>query len=160
MDFLITKGDLKMSTCMYCAAEVDYLTASTFYCYFCKMYLSKNAITENGERKDNTIDCAPCRSYLKKDTANIIKLKTIELLYLLKYAHEDKKEIEPYSTNNDKLIQVTRKIWVLENIIAERIGYYPKEVTDAFLDSYMNKIREGQKRQMISKEIRTMEKIV
>ena len=53
-------------------------------------------------------------------------------------------DITTYSDYED----ATRKVWVIENIIKERIGYFPPKVTEEFLSKYLYRIKKSQQKNM------------
>ncbi|WP_347553032.1 hypothetical protein ABFG93_22610 (plasmid) [Pseudalkalibacillus hwajinpoensis] len=48
--------------------------------------------------------------------------------------------------------KATQKVWIIENILKDRIGYYPVKVTDNFLQLYLHRIKQSQKKRMVLKK--------
>lgn len=44
---------------------------------------------------------------------------------------------------------LTRKVFVLENIIRERLGYVPRKITEAYLLSYLENIKKDKTSSML-----------
>ncbi|WP_404456980.1 hypothetical protein LG329_19475 (plasmid) [Virgibacillus necropolis] len=154
-----------MKTCAYCGTEIEQL-----YCSFCEMELTERYILQDGKRLSNAIDFFPDLQGIFKNTSDLLKLETIELLCLLRHARNyrtdiyrlrilghkaeeqggDVEEIQMKSYNDYE--EATRKMWVLENIIKDRIGYYPQKVTEQFLSMYLDRIEKSQKKKMTIKK--------
>jgi len=154
-----------MKTCAYCASELE-----TNYCSFCEMELSERYILEGGKRLKNDIPHFPDQGDIFKSTKDLLKLETLELLCLLRHARNYRSEIyklrilthkaeeqggdmaEIQATSYSDYEKATRKMWVIENIIKDRIGYYPKKVTENFLSIYLERIEQSQKKNMVMKK--------
>lgn len=97
-----------------------------------------------------------------------MRLTTIELLYLLKFARKERsttyhqrytfiqamkqgasefKEGEQYTFSEYE--HWTRKCFVLENLIRKRIGYYPSKITDSYIENLAVKMEESTKKDMV-----------
>lgn len=158
-----------MKTCAYCGSEVN-----QSYCPFCEMELEERYILQSGKRLSNAIPFYPEMQGIFKNTPELLQLETIELLCLLRHARNyrtdvyklrilghkaeseggDVEEIQMQSYSDYE--KATRKMWVLENIIKDRIGYYPQKVTENFLAMYLERIEKSQKKKMIMrKAVRT-----
>ncbi|AUS14684.1 hypothetical protein NYE34_21235 [Bacillus sp. FSL R5-0418] len=157
-----------MKTCAYCGSNL-----SSDYCSFCEMHLETDDILEDGQRKKHMLSYEPDPADIFKPTPELLKSKTIELIYLLKYARKYRSDIYNGRINlyrakrqtgqsNEQLEQfqqetykeyeeATRKVWVIENLIADRIGYIPLEINDRFLSAYLNKIEKKQGKVMTIK---------
>ncbi|WP_077324079.1 hypothetical protein [Virgibacillus siamensis] len=155
-----------MKTCAYCGTQ---LTSS--YCDFCEMELSERYILRDGERLSNSIDFYPEQQGIFKNTPELLQLETIELLCLLRHARNYRSVVYKLRIlghkaeaegGNMEEIQIqsysdyeaaTRKVWVLENIIKDRIGYYPQKVTENFLTMYLNRIEKSKFKKMTMKKV-------
>lgn len=154
-----------MKTCAYCGSEVN-----NNYCAFCEMVLTDRYILQNGERLSNDIAYYPDLQGIFQNTPELLQLETIELLCLLRHARNYRSEIyklrllghqaEAQGGNMDEIKaksysdyeESTRKVWVIENIIKDRIGYYPQKVTEKFLAMYLDRIEKSQKKRMTMKK--------
>src|SRR5699024_11599700 len=134
------------------------------------MNLSDKYILNDGKRLKNSIENYPDFRDIFKSTAELLQLETIELLCLLHHARNhrsdvynlriltnkakeeggDMKDIDVASYSEYE--EATRKVWVFENIIKDRIGYYPQRITDSFLIMYVERIDQSQKKNMIIKK--------
>jgi hypothetical protein len=85
-------GALKMHTCSYCGSRVVKVT-DYFYCDFCDMSLQVENVTKDGERKDQSIKNIPFEYDFNKTTKELMQLKTIELLYLLRFARQNRSDL-------------------------------------------------------------------
>jgi len=133
------------------------------------MELTNKYILENGNRLNNVIEYFPDLSGIFKSTKELLELETIELLCLLQHARQYRSDVynlrinvhraRDLGANMDKFDatsfsdyeDATRKVWVIENIIKDRIGYYPKKVTENFLALYLERIEKSQKKKMMMK---------
>jgi hypothetical protein len=150
-----------MKTCAYCGTELE-----GSYCPYCELVLSEKYINEDGKRVSNRIEAYPDESMLFKSTRELMTLETIELLYLLRYAREHRSMVYHMRINVNKAAaegndmseydqvsykeyeQATRKVWSIENMIKDRIGYYPQKITEQFLASYLERIERSEVKPM------------
>jgi len=145
------------------------------------MELTERYILEDGKRLNNAIDVWPEKRDIFRSTPELLKFETIELLCLLREARDYRTEVyqlrilthkgkeqasqegsnmgemqEIDSTSYDEYEKATRKVWIIENIIKDRIGYYPQKVTENFLAMYLERIEKSQKKRMtIRKEVKS-----
>lgn len=154
-----------MQTCAYCGSEVN-----QSYCSFCEMELTERYILHDGKRLSNEIPFYPEMQGIFKNTPELLKLETIELLCLLRHARNYRTDVykmrilghkaEEQGGNVEEIQmqsysdyeEATRKMWVLENIIKDRIGYFPQKVTENFLGMYLERIEKSQQKKMIMKK--------
>src|SRR5699024_2011304 len=154
-----------MNTCGYCGSNLQ-----DRYCSFCEMELTNRYILEDGKRLDTSIDFFPEKQDIFKNTKELLELETIELLCLLRHAREyrseiyklrilthrakeqggDMKDIEASSYNDYE--EATKKVRVIENIILDRVGYYPQKVTENLLAMYLDRIEQSQTKKMTMKK--------
>lgn len=153
-----------MKTCAYCGSELE-----SKLCDYCQLELEGNYILEDGKRIESIIDHFPDQSGIFQNTKELLQLKTIELLCLLQHARKYRAETyklrllrhqaEKQQGMNEAVEQIektsyneyenaTRKVWVLENIIKDRIGYYPQKVTENFISMYAERIKKSEKKIM------------
>lgn len=150
-----------MQTCAFCATEIN-----KNYCSFCEMDLEDRYILNDGERMKNTINYIPDQSEMFKDTKELKEKETIELLFLLRFARQYRSDVYNLRINVHKAEgqgadmkeydvtsysdyeEATRKVWVIENIIKMRVGYFPQKIMDDFLDKYVERIEKSEKKVM------------
>lgn len=156
-----------MKTCPYCGSIVENIH-DLFRCRFCEITLSLNEVQENGNRKDLLPDSQPSYADIKRSTRELLELTTIELLYLLKFARSERRAIysnrkvlvralkEGYENFKEGLLYtideyefLTRKCFVLENLIRERIGYIPRKITVSYLNNLAERISESKQKKML-----------
>ncbi|WP_163531435.1 hypothetical protein [Halobacillus ihumii] len=150
-----------MKTCAYCGSEIE-----RNYCFYCQMELESHYILENGKRLANNIQHLPSEQDIFLSTKDLKQRETIELLCLLKYARKHRTEVYNWRFLTNKAHEVeqveemkensykeyenaTRKVWVIENILKERMGYYPKSITEEFINRYYHRIKQSEKKRMI-----------
>lgn len=150
-----------MKTCAYCGSEVE-----GNYCFYCQMELEQRYILKNGKRLANNIQQLPSEQEIFLSTQELMQRETMELLCLLKYARKHRSDVYNWRFLTNKANEVeqvtemkessykeyenaTRKVWVIENIIKERMGYYPKSITEDFINRYYHRIKQSEKKRMI-----------
>lgn len=153
-----------MNTCPYCGSEVMEHSEDKFYCDFCSMILGAHMIQQDGARIPVRVREYALDAFADKTTPELMTLSTFELLRLLKdvraersnmykqlkvmqQAEEQTEEFqEGTKMFGDEYESFTRKMFVVENIIRQRLGYVPKRLTDYYLDNYWKQI-QGDKSQ-------------
>lgn len=159
-----------MKTCGFCASEIN-----DKYCDFCQMELKDKYVMLDGKRLNQTKSFLgyPDRTEVYKNTKELMELETIHLLCLLREARSIRAEVyklrllrhqaeEQHGMSDDvKTLEshtyseyesATRKVWVIENIIKDRLGYYPQKVTNNFLSMYLERMKKSEKKKMIMKK--------
>jgi hypothetical protein len=157
-----------MKTCPYCGSAVSFSNLDFGYCAFCEMKILYKDIQENGQRKQLLPESQPTLSDLKKSTPELRRLSTVELLFLLKWAREERAtiykqrytfiramkqvvdefaEAEQYTFKEYE--RATRKCFVLENLVRERLGYYPVKLTDSYIQNLAVKTEESGLKEMV-----------
>lgn len=157
-----------MKTCPYCGSDVRFSDLDFGYCTFCEMKIPYEDIQENGQRKQLLPESQPTLSDLKKSTPELMRLSTVELLFLLKWAREERAtiykqrytfiramkqgagefaEAEQYTFKEYE--RATRKCFVLENLVRERLGYYPVTLTDSYIQNLAVKTEDSGSKKMV-----------
>ncbi|MBV7508589.1 hypothetical protein KW850_25570 [Bacillus sp. sid0103] len=160
-----------MKTCAYCGSPVKFLDKYNYYCYFCTMKLKYEDVQENGKRKNLLPSSQPSLSDLNKSTPELMCLSTVELLFLLKFARKERSDLyhrryifiramkegaggfteaEEYTFSEYE--KVTRKCFVLENLVRERLGYYPTKLTESYIQTLVARMEESAKKDMVIQE--------
>lgn len=154
-----------MKTCGFCGSKLN-----NNFCTFCEIELSDKYIMKDGNRLNQfeSFKGYPNESEIYKSTKELMELETIHLLCLLREARsvraetyklralrhqaekqegftEKVKEIEEYTYKEYE--NATRKVWVIENIIKDRLGYYPERVTNNFLNMYLERMKQSEREQ-------------
>lgn len=125
---------------------------------------------KDGKRLDSSISNFPDKKGTFKSTKELLQLETIALLCLLRHARDYRSEVyklwllthqataacgdieEIQEASYSDYEAATRKVWVIENIITDRIGYYPQKVTKKFLAMYVDRIQNSQHKRMVPKK--------
>ncbi|MED2974238.1 hypothetical protein P4361_18575 [Fictibacillus sp. B-59209] len=156
-----------MKTCPYCGTKVA-LSPLSSYCSFCEMQISRGDLQDYGKRKNFLPASQPSLSDLNKSTAQLMNFSTVELLFLLKFARKERADIyqqryvfiqamkeganefsgaEQYAFLEYE--RATRKCFVLENLVRERMGYYPSKLTDSYIQTLAARMEESVKKDMV-----------
>lgn len=148
-----------MKTCPYCGSRVEE-TPSHYYCSFCVMNLELSIVQKDGQRLPIKKDHLEYSGFDQFTTPELMCLSTIELLYFLKNLrkersdmynsmyqikkvgneHQDDELKEGSVIAGDMYEQQTRRMFVVENIIRERMGYVPTRLTEKYLADYLRSI--------------------
>jgi hypothetical protein len=166
-----------MKTCAYCGSSVKLMDRYNYYCSFCTMKLKYEDVQDNGKRKNLLPASQPSLSDLNKSTPDLMCLSTVELLFLLKFARKERADIyhrryifiqamkegasefteaEEYSFREYE--KATRKCFVLENLVRERIGYYPSKLTESYIQTLAVRMEESVKKDMVIQQPKPIKK--
>lgn len=162
-------------TCPYCGSDLEQLQG--YYCDFCVMNIPETMLMKNHERLPVRVRDFALEIHLEKTTPELMTLSTFELLSLLKYARSERTssyhlmntfykarkqlqtndfvESEKYSGKDYE--KITRKMFVLENIIRQRLGYVPYRITDTYLENYLAQMQKEKQKPMIIRQERKNE---
>ncbi|KKI92420.1 hypothetical protein WQ54_09630 [Bacillus sp. SA1-12] len=159
-----------MKTCPYCGSEVEPY-GDKFSCLYCELILDKKDVQQNGKRKDCLPASQPSYKDLYRTTTELMTMNTIELLYLLKFARAERgsiysqrklflqamkegasgyEEAEKYTFKEYEFW--TRKCFVLENLIRERISYIPQKLTESYIQNFAGRMLNSSKKDMSIKQ--------
>jgi hypothetical protein len=165
-----------MKTCAYCGSSVQSID-DNYSCSFCSMTLNDQDVKENGKRKDLLPNSLPVLSDLNKSTLELMRISIIELLTLLKLARRERADIykqryvliqaikegatefsetEAYAFSEYE--KITRKCFVLENIIRERMGYFPSKLTESYIQNLAARIEESAQKDMVIQQPKPLNK--
>lgn len=166
-----------MKTCGFCASEIN-----DNYCDFCQMELEDRHVTLNGKRFEQAKRFLgyPDRHEIFKSTQELLELETIHLLCLLREARShrsevyklrylahkgkkqaidegrDLKDLESMNRIDESSYidyeEATRKVWVIENIIKNRLGYFPQKINEKFLAMYLDRMEKSELKEMFIKK--------
>jgi hypothetical protein len=138
-------------TCSYCGSRLNQepnCIDDKVYCSFCDMYVIPSV---NGERKERfqKLEFSPADyEFVKLTTPQLMELHTVDLLLLLQFLRDERRNYfstmriikkvaadeEDYKVQEkeagDQYEMITRKCFVVENILIDRIGYIPRKVTN------------------------------
>lgn len=157
---------MNKKTCGFCGTEVKEKT-----CGFCEMELEEHQILKNGKRfaQYNKFLGFPSEEEVYKSTKELMQKETIDLMCILREArrirseaykfrkirHDAEKELGFNEQVQDLDEQTyneyeyaTRKVWVIENIIKERLGYFPKRINNNYINGFVDRIEDSEKKRM------------
>ncbi|MFT3657311.1 MULTISPECIES: hypothetical protein [Bacillus] len=149
-----------MKTCTYCGSPVVKEKNNQFYCTFCSMFIRN--VQEDGNRIQVSFNEDPSEDDLKKTTPEIMVMSTVDMLFLLKLArkirsskYQELSAANAAASNPDTSNEVTlarkdyeyftKKMYTLENIIMQRIGFIPDRLDKKFFSTYVDNVRNGKK---------------
>lgn len=142
------------ATCSYCGSGVGGSDdGGKAYCGFCEMKVTPSVDGQRVERYQPAMFVD--YSQVRMNTPQLMEQHTKSLLELLRFMRAERKstydlmstvrqgaKIEPEKFKGDLKIageeyeQITKKVFVVENILRERLGYIPDRITDKMLIDY------------------------
>lgn len=160
-----------MITCKYCGQELIFLGQNEenyFHCDFCDLVFNLEETSVDRKRNisvpkfiDDVDYYLPVSILLKKDTITLFHtLKALRSFWfdiksLLEKAkiHYSNNELpslkdEAHYKLKQNYIELTKRKFVIENILLERIGFLPDKITDEFLNSIYTLGEEASSRPM------------
>lgn len=158
-----------MKTCPYCGSTLE-KSSNKYYCDFCIMNISNDIACENGERLKVRVNDFVIEEHIKKTTPELMLLSSYELLYLLRYVRKERSDfyhnltlfnkaanetdefLEVGKETGEFYVKLTRKMFVLENIIRDRFGYVPTRITENLLVKYLTDIDKDKNKPMIIRQ--------
>ena len=117
-------------TCKYCGSVLH----ESLFCDFCQLVFLPEDVCHNGQRMSQVIDEIPMmeeeKEILERSTGDFLKEKTVTLFYLLRAARKQKDRA--FRNHEDELVAIyLKKIYILENILLEREGVFPKAMSES-----------------------------
>ena len=114
-----------------------------FYCRSCQKNFPLSKTGLNGKRKDPSLEEVPHtkKEVESKSLDDFLDCPTLELYYLLRIARNQHFHAKEDQSNKENYWRIKRL--QLENIILERVGYYPSRIDQKFLSSEVEKIQAG-----------------
>lgn len=157
-----------MKTCRFCGTEViQRCQQQVFICKFCKMELEAADVMENGKRVPVQVDSFVTLEMAYLSTQELMNRTTYELLQLLAMVRTENEELADavriaktaydMDASFHHLVQTVmkkqefwmKKVFVLENILRDRLGYIPKKINDRVLIQIRELIRVGNLKSMV-----------
>ncbi|MED3561479.1 hypothetical protein [Bacillus xiapuensis] len=150
------------STCSYCGSSLasDLFTKiDKIYCGFCEMFVTPS---KDGERVENHVK-QQITGYdqVRMTTPELLEMNTKSLLELLRFMREERRSYfnhmrilkraasddpgqfgEGEKMSSEEYEMITRKCFVVENILRDRMGYIPKKITDHLLMAYEQRVSD------------------
>lgn len=153
-----------MKTCPYCGTNIKRVDHQYYYCDFCSMKLDATIVKENRERLDIRFREFALDAHIDKTTPEMMTLCTFELLCLLKTIRKERTDTyhhlyvfrragedgsidfkEAEMESGQDYMFLTKKAFIVENIIRSRLGFVPERITDSFLIRYLENIKKDKK---------------
>jgi hypothetical protein len=145
-----------MKTCPYCASVIQQpmFEEDKCFCGYCNAYVH---CSENGKRKSRYERRVIGHEFMYMDLPELMELHTHDLLIALKIAREERRSYfgnmstvkkaaaqsqdfkAQASEAGNEYEKVTRKVFQIENILLERIGYIPQTVSEKLLLNVLKK---------------------
>lgn len=170
-----------VKTCPYCETKITVKETGVYinhgFCEFCHVLLGPNShygmYNENGLRGTKKRMKMVVLEEAKKSLPELLTLHTVDLLFLLRLARVERAAqynlLRIYNKAGDEGIDLkeyqetfkhqggeyeywTRNCWRIENIIYDRLGYFPEKITDEFILRYEARVEKLPKSMKISKE--------
>lgn len=145
---------MNTNTCGMCGSSVDAANGNggMVHCGFCKMMVKPSV---NGERVESfkRVDLIGYEQ-IKMSTPELMGMHTKSLLELLRFMREERRNYfdtmrvlkrgasenpmfkDGERMSSDDYEMITRKCFVVENLLRDRMGYIPKKITDNLLIKY------------------------
>ena len=145
-----------MNTCKYCSSKLSFVgqdkvkKQNHFYCGLCDLTFSQKDICVDRARKPLVPECIDELAYINKSTKELLKDDTITLLHYLKtcraewykmfellnelYDKRNETNVkEAYRNLHSEYESTTKKRFILENILAERLATVPEKITNNYI---------------------------
>lgn len=151
---------MNSNTCGYCGSSLGTTPmgkADKCYCGFCEMFVKPSVNGERAEplQKNEYIGY----EHIKLSTPEMMEMHTKSLLGLLKFMRDERRSMfdamrtlkkvsdmpeykEGAAFTSSEYEMITRKCFVVENILRDRMGYIPKKITDKLMMSYDERCRD------------------
>ncbi|KYG33454.1 hypothetical protein [Priestia endophytica] len=162
-------------TCPYCGSNLERINEKQYYCEFCVMNVAAEIVQKDGGRLPvRKVTEFVLDAYTHKTTPELMILSTFELLYLLSCLRKERSSMyglfntfrkvgeetgeDDFKDSEQESIQeyenVTRKMFVVENIIRQRLGYVPNRITEKALATYQSNMLKDKKGPMVIRKER------
>lgn len=167
-----------MPTCSYCGTEL-HATGKDVVCSFCNANYEDIMFSsiDFQRTKKHTINDYITSGDFEKPIQELEKFHTLDLLYGLRLTRAERSQafylVRLYNKASDEQLDDpgdfvamskeavemytywTRRSWVLENILTDRMGYYPERISDEMIDKVkLNSEKALSKKMKISSERR------
>ncbi|MEN3781517.1 hypothetical protein [Priestia megaterium] len=163
---------MEKCTCPYCGNEVEapMMQGDKCYCNFCETFVT---CSKGGKRKSRFQIRHVGLECMNMNLPELMELHTYDLLLALRTAREERRSyyglmssikkaasqsqefIEPSVNAGDEYEKATGKVRQIENILLERVGYIPTQVTEHLLLKYIEKCTDP-----INKSVMNIKKVM
>ncbi|WP_191567399.1 hypothetical protein [Metabacillus idriensis] len=131
--------------------------------------MNSNKTMQNNARLEVRVREFVADHYIDKNTPELMDFSTYELIYLLKFIRKERSDMyhhmktfhrageqdgtdqfkEAEKETGRNYIYLSKKMFVVENIIRKRLGYVPVRITETYLFKYLENIKNDKKGPMI-----------
>lgn len=119
-----------MKTCKYCATEL----MEDNFCPICTLVFPDNETSTDYRRPTILPEEIPTESELEQlETKQLLAAKTYFLYYALKQARKSRKKAIENLKDQYLFEHYQKKCYIIENILIERTGSFPKRIDNKFL---------------------------
>ncbi|MEG2295085.1 MAG: hypothetical protein RSC23_16970 [Carnobacterium sp.] len=119
-----------MNTCKYCATEL----MEEHFCPVCTLVFPESEICKDYKRPSILPEEIPTESELDQlETKQLLVAKTYFLYYALKQARQSRKHAIEKLKDQYLFEHYQKKCYIIENILIERTGTFPKRIDNKFL---------------------------
>ncbi|USK72627.1 hypothetical protein [Peribacillus asahii] len=168
------------STCSYCGSSIatPFGKPDKVYCGFCEMFVEPSKDGERIERHEKVEFIG--YEHIRMNTPQLMGLQTKTLLHLLKFMREERRAYfdtmrtlkkasselpefkEGEKMSADEYEMITRKCFVVETILKDRMGYIPKKITENLLLNFEARCRDpyNEKTMNIKKPEKEQERVI
>jgi hypothetical protein len=153
---------MNINTCSYCGSSLGTSPIASndkCYCGFCEMFVEPSVNGERLERfkKEEFVGY----EHMNKTTPELLNMHTKTLLHLLRLMREDRRSYfdnmrilkkaasdspeefkDGVKMSSDEYERITKKCFIVENILRDRMGYIPKKITNDLLLSYEERVKD------------------
>ncbi|WP_054636934.1 hypothetical protein [Thalassobacillus sp. C254] len=156
-------------TCPYCGSRLD----QTFYCDFCVMTIPKEKVQTDHLRENVLVRDFVFREDAEKTTPELQSMTSFELMMLLKLIRKERATAYKLMTHFYRARKTgnleyqnqeedqgedyqywTKKMFVVENLLRERMVYIPQRLTDTYLENMRDHIKKLERKPMHVKTTR------
>ncbi|MFC5714376.1 hypothetical protein ACFPU1_16645 [Thalassorhabdus alkalitolerans] len=150
-------------TCPYCGSRLD----QNFYCEFCVMTIPKEKVQTDHQREKVLVRDFVFREDAEKTTPELKNMTSFELMMLLKLIRKERATAYKLMTHFYRARKTgnpeyqdqeedqgtdyqywTKKMFVVENLLRERMVYIPQRLTDSYLEKMRDHIETMQHKPM------------
>ncbi|WP_100401043.1 hypothetical protein [Bacillus sp. FJAT-44742] len=150
-------------TCPYCGSCLD----QNFYCDFCVMTILKEKVQTDHHRENVLVRDFVFRENAEKTTPELQSMTSFELMMLLKLIRKERATAYKLMTHFYRARKTgnpeyqdqeedqgtdyqywTKKMFVVENLLRERMVYIPQRLTDSYLEKMRDHIETMQHKPM------------
>ena len=141
--------------CKYCSSTLKLVSPASgkFHCSFCELEFDSFELALDSKRK--IILDTDSNFYQYMTTKDLINLTVIELTNYLSLARKEKRRIydkvyslknESDSIDKENLQHINRTIKVIQNLLIEKQGYFPKKIFESTILKEYERLEKNRKK--------------